>query len=120
MQREIFILGDPSLWLWYYWTGNVHQLQGRTDEAILWMEKGRSINPAVPSPHASLASAYALNGQTERAAAELTEARRLRGEGSWSSIAEMRANGYWGVPKIRALYEATYFAGLRKAGVPEE
>jgi hypothetical protein len=28
--------------------------------------------------------------------------------------------GYWGVPKVRALYEATYFAGLRKAGVPEE
>jgi len=25
-----------------------------------------------------------------------------------------------GVPKIRALYEATYFAGLRKAGMPEE
>jgi len=24
------------------------------------------------------------------------------------------------VPKIRALYEATYFAGLRKAGMPEE
>jgi hypothetical protein len=27
---------------------------------------------------------------------------------------------YLGVPKIRALYEATYFAGLRKAGMPEE
>jgi len=25
-----------------------------------------------------------------------------------------------GVPKIRALYEATYFAGLRKAGMPGE
>jgi len=25
-----------------------------------------------------------------------------------------------GVAKIRALYEATYFAGLRKAGMPEE
>jgi len=25
-----------------------------------------------------------------------------------------------GVPKIRALYDATYFAGLRKAGMPEE
>jgi len=25
-----------------------------------------------------------------------------------------------GVPKIRALYEATYFTGLRKAGMPEE
>jgi hypothetical protein len=24
------------------------------------------------------------------------------------------------VSKIRALYEATYFAGLRKAGMPEE
>jgi len=24
------------------------------------------------------------------------------------------------VPKLRALFEATYFAGLRKAGMPEE
>jgi hypothetical protein len=24
------------------------------------------------------------------------------------------------VPKIRALFETTYFAGLRKAGMPEE
>jgi hypothetical protein len=31
-----------------------------------------------------------------------------------------RAAQYWGVPKTRALFEATYFAGLRKAGVPEE
>ena len=67
-----------------------------------------------------LASAYALNGETERAAAEVAEARRLRGEGSYPSIARIRAAGYWGVPKIRALHEATYFAGLRKAGVPEE
>jgi hypothetical protein len=28
--------------------------------------------------------------------------------------------GYFGVPKVRALFETTYFAGLRKAGVPEE
>jgi hypothetical protein len=32
----------------------------------------------------------------------------------------LRASGYFGVPKIRALYEATYFAGLREAGMPEE
>jgi len=25
-----------------------------------------------------------------------------------------------GVPKTRALFEATYFAGLRKAGMPDE
>jgi len=38
------------------------------------------------------------------------------------SIAHLKAQpGAWlGVPKIRALYEATYFAGLRKAGMPEE
>ena len=26
----------------------------------------------------------------------------------------------YGVPKIRALFETTYLAGLRKAGIPEE
>jgi hypothetical protein len=31
-----------------------------------------------------------------------------------------RGARYWGVEKIRALYETTYFAGLRKAGMPEE
>jgi hypothetical protein len=65
-----------------------------------------------------------LRGETERAAAELAEAQRLAGEGSFSSIARLKArlkaDGAGGVPKTRALYEATYFAGLRKAGVPEE
>jgi len=36
------------------------------------------------------------------------------------SLARSRAVGYFGVPKVRALYEATFFAGLRKAGMPEE
>jgi hypothetical protein len=62
----------------------------------------------------------ALKGETEHAAAELAEAPRLRGEGSYSSIARLKAGGQFGVPKIRALFETTYFAGLRKAGVPEE
>jgi hypothetical protein len=26
----------------------------------------------------------------------------------------------FGVPKVRALFKATYFASVRKAGVPEE
>ena len=70
--------------------------------------------------HAWLASAYALKDETERAAAELAEARKLRGERSYASIARIAARAYWGVPKIRALFEATYFEGLREAGVPEE
>ena len=89
------------------------------DEAIDWLEKALSAMPVHSMPHAFLASACALKGETERAAAELTEARRLGGDDRFSSLARLRAIGYWGVPKIRALFEATYFAGLRKAGMPE-
>ena len=110
---------SPYVVYWYDWLGQVHLLESRTDEAIVWFEKARSVNSAISGPHLHLASAYALKGETERAAAELAEARRLSGEGSFSSIARLR-RGYFGVPKIRVLYEATYFAGLRKAGVPEE
>jgi hypothetical protein len=90
------------------------------DEAIVWLEKTRGAIPAAPDPRGRLASAYALRGETQRAAAELAEARRLVGGDFFSSIARLKAGGRWGVPKIRALYEATYFAGLRKAGMPEE
>jgi hypothetical protein len=38
----------------------------------------------------------------------------------FSSLARLRAEGYFGISKVRALVDATYFAGLRKAGVPEE
>ena len=74
---------------------------------------------------ASLASAYGLKGDLDRAAAELAEARRLSGDDRYSSIARLDAAGYtgagyWGVPKIRTLFETTYFTGLHKAGMPEE
>jgi TolB-like protein len=105
---------------WCARIGLVHLLQSRTDEAILWLEKGCSASPALPFVHIWLASAYALKGATERAAVEIVEARRLRGEGSVASVATMAAAGSWGNPKIRALLETTFFAGLRKAGVPEE
>ena len=99
----------------------MHLLQSRTDEAIVWLEKARSANPELAAVHAVLASAYALKGETERAAAELAEARRLAGDDRFSSIARLQVRSdYWGVPKIRALFEATYFVGLRKAGMPEE
>jgi len=32
----------------------------------------------------------------------------------------LKAAQYFGVPAVRALYEATYLVGLRKAGMPEE
>jgi hypothetical protein len=44
----------------------------------------------------------------------------LGGEGSWSSIAKYRARSRYEAPAIRAFSDATFFVGLRKAGMPEE
>jgi adenylate cyclase len=113
---------DPFIGWVYYLIGTVHLLQSHIDEAILWLEKARSATPTAPLPRSRLASAHALKGETERATAELAEARRLDGGDLFSSIAHLRAHSgaWWGVPKTRALYEATYFTGLRKAGMPDE
>jgi len=111
---------DPGIGNWYDRIGRIHLLQSRIDEAILWLEKARSANSEHPNVHVDLAAAYALKGETERAAIELAEARRLCPDGRYSSITRLKAAAHWGMPKIRALFEATYFAGLRKAGMPEE
>jgi adenylate cyclase len=111
---------DPELGLFFSLIGQVHLLQSRTDEAILWLEKGRNAAPAHPNIRASIASAYALKGETARATAELGEARRLSNDDRYSSLTRLKAIEYWGVPSFRALRETTYFAGLRKAGMPEE
>ena len=86
----------------------------------MWLEKARSAGPQLPSTHAWLAAASALNGEIGRAAAELAQARGLSRDGRYLSLTRLKAIGHFGVPKIRALLENTYFSGLRKAGMPEE
>jgi predicted Zn-dependent protease len=98
----------------------VNLLDSSTDEAVVWLDRARSAVPAAPVVHARLAAAYALKGEEERATAELAQARRLGGEGSFSSIAKIRENVNFGAPAVRALFEATNLAGLCKAGMPEE
>jgi len=110
---------DANIGNRYWRIGLVHLLQSRTDEAITWLEKAGAANPTMAYFHSALASAYGLNGETKRAAAELAEARKLAGDNGYSSIARMEA-GFVGAPKIRALYESTYLVGLRRAGMPEE
>jgi TolB-like protein/Tfp pilus assembly protein PilF len=111
---------DPFVGYWYLRLGEAHLLQSRIDEAIVWLERACNVNPALALFHAYLASAYALKGNTERATAELTEVRRLDGAVCCSSIACLKTIEDFGVPAIRAAYETTFFAGLRKAGMPEE
>jgi tetratricopeptide (TPR) repeat protein len=126
LEHQAIRLGprDPYIGNFYARIGQTHLLLAHTDEAIIWFENAAGTIPGYGVPHAWLASAYALKGETERAAFELAEARRLTSR--YSSIARVKAAGtlggpgYWGVPKVRALFEATYFAGLRKAGMPEE
>src|SRR5262249_17961350 len=117
---------DNEVGLWYFRIGLAHLLQSRVDEAILWLEKARSAEPAFANHRTVLAAAYGLNGKRELAAAELIEARKLDGDARLSSIARLKARGWFGMapgffgtPKTRALFEATVFSGLRTAGIPE-
>ena len=115
---------DPGIVGWYFRIGQAHLLQSRIDEAILWHEKAHAASPGLWYVHAYLASAYALRGEAERAAVELAEAKSLVADDRFSSIARLKAIGFFGMaenfgdPKISALFETTYFAGLRKAGIP--
>jgi len=115
---------DSRLGVWYLLIGTTHLLQSCTDEAIAWLEKARTATPAHPGVHRALAGAYGLIGETERAAAELAEARRLSGDpDTLSSVSRLKASAFLYssmAPRVRALYDATVVAGLRKAGMPED
>jgi len=111
---------DPQIGVWFARIGLVHLLQSRINEAILWLERARSANPELPYVRCHLASAYALNDDIESASVHLAEARKLRGGDSYSSISQIRATGFFGVPAVSALYEATFFAGLRRAGMQDQ
>ena len=108
----------PGLLVFHHRAGA--STQSRTSEAIVWFDKVHSLMPHFPLVHAWLAAACAQNGQIERARAELAEARGRSRDGRYWSIARLKTVGHFGVPKIRALVENTYLAGLRKAGMPEE
>ena len=111
---------DRNLADFYWLIGAAHLLRARIDEAVGWLEKSRSAYAGADRTHAALAAGYALEGETERASVALDEARRLSDR--YSSIACLKAAPRQGLeaPKLRALAERTYFAGLRLAGVPEE
>jgi hypothetical protein len=94
-------------------------VQSRIDDAIFWLEKARVAAPDLPWVHLRLASAYGLKGETQRGAAELAEVRRMDGHRYDFSIARLKA-GLLIPTKIDALFESTYYAGLRKAGVLQE
>jgi TolB-like protein/DNA-binding winged helix-turn-helix (wHTH) protein len=122
-EKAIGLLGphDPFIHTLYARIGLVHLVQSHIGEAIDAFEKARNTSEdETAGLHAFLAAAYGLQGESERAATELAEVRRLDTDGRYSSIARLRAIPYFKSPKIEALYESAFFSGLRKAGVPEQ
>ena len=109
---------EPGIAPWYGRIGVVQLLQSHTDEAIASLERANSENARLPIVHAYLAAGYALKGETERARAELAAAQGL--SKIYSSLASVKKSTWFDNPKIRDLAEATYFRGLRRAGIPEE
>ena len=111
---------DRSIGAWYGRIGIVHLLEGRTQDAIGWLEKARARyseqNREPVYIHAWLASAYALDGDRERAGIELQDAWQ---HGFIKTMAGFAEDPWYANPKVRALAEKTYFVGLRKAGMPE-
>lgn len=110
---------DPQIGLFYSRIGSAHLLRSRTDDAIQWYERARNATPAHPEFRTLLAAACALAGNREHASAELAEARRLVSDDRYDTISRFRAISSWGTSQVASLAEATYFAGLRRAGVPE-
>ena len=89
--------GESFLSTLYIRIGLVQLLQSRIPEAIGAFEKARAGHPGeMVDLHAYLAAAYALKGETERASAELAEARRLSSDDRYSSIARLRSVSNWG------------------------
>jgi hypothetical protein len=92
---------DPLISNMYGRIAAAFLFQSRVDEATIW-------GAVRPFPHTLLAAAYGLKGEIERAAAELTEAQRLRGDGILSSFARLKSVYFKGDRNIGAMVEATY------------
>ena len=81
------------------------------------------VTAAAPQPQREQPEAHdhrRRDGHREHERERRASCAQLSGDRRYSRIARLQAVGDWGVPKVRALFEATFFAGLRKAGMPEE
>jgi tetratricopeptide (TPR) repeat protein len=93
----------------------------RVEEAIGAYRRARALGPGVWFVHLGLAGALGLSGDIDEAKIEIAEMLKLKPE--MNSIARWRAiltTMGFGHPQYWALRDKTTFAGLRRAGFPEE
>jgi adenylate cyclase len=101
--------------------GRCQLFLGRADEAVNLFRRAQTLAPGIWYVHLELAGALGLSGDTEEAKTEIAEAVKLKPE--LNSIARWRAIAVtqgFGSPQFQALREKTTYAGLRRAGFPEE
>jgi TolB-like protein/DNA-binding winged helix-turn-helix (wHTH) protein/Tfp pilus assembly protein PilF len=112
---------NPLNLVCYNFLGRCRLCLGRIDQAVDFFRKARAIDPAVWHVHLLLAGALGLRGDIDEAKSEIAEALKLKPEAS--SIARWRAiqvSQEWGHPRFQALFENNLYAGLRRAGFPQE
>jgi adenylate cyclase len=111
-----------NLFYRYFWSGFCHLLLAHADEAIDFFRKTLAASmQRNPGTLVLLAAALGLRGDIDGAKATLAESIKLCPE--VSTIAQLRAVPIGSVldnPQLVALQEKTEFAGLRRAGMPEE
>ena len=102
-------------WL-IYGQCEAHLSLGRYDDAIADCEKFLALTDDWYA-HVFLVGAYSQKGDTAKAAAEKREALKRDPD---LSIARLKALRLWRNPVFLQQLEAHLFAGLRKAGIPEQ
>ena len=112
---------SPFIFVTYANLAGCHLFLGRTDEAVNLYRKARALNPGTWYVHILLAGALGLRGDIDEAKSEIAETLKLKPDAN--SIARLRAINVtqgFGSPQIQALRDKTIYAGLRRAGFPEE
>jgi adenylate cyclase len=104
----------------YYWAlGLSHLLLGNAAAAADLLTQARSENPRAYYIHLCLAGAHGLSGEIHEARAAIEQSLAL-GPGI-DSIARWQEYAIWDLsPGFLSLAEPSLYAGLRKAGFPDE
>jgi len=110
---------DPNIVSYYWALGASKLVSGGIDEAATLLEKARASNPRLFFVHLWLAVPLALRDELDEAKSALAQSIKLRPE--ISSLARWRSEYPWYAnPQFAAVAEPTLYAGLRRAGFPEE
>ena len=104
---------DPQPWVFYGGLAHAHFAAERYEEAIEWADRALHAQPRMTAVVGVKAAACSHLGRVEAARACVRRYCELR---PGSTIGDFRGLGLAYSPEVLA----TYVAGLRKAGMPEE